>query len=207
VQYRDAHAQLSGMARAVLERPFHRAVKRWVVLIAHVVQRREGDSSLAEKLPLPLDRYFASSEDRVCMRCLFDRPGALPALERGDPRPQQYLCAACHDEVLSRFPPDLLAQADRWPAAVREDRVIERALGRPEKLRAEREVHALLSGLPPDLPEPAAARAAESPVAARRARHADQAPSRLDLPRDGIPEAELAYADLLFDFRSVRANW
>ena len=210
VRYRDAYDAQTGAAKDALRRPYHRAVTRWVVLMAHVAQRREGDSSLVEKLPLPLGAYFASGEDRVCMRCLLDRPGADPALgalERSRPRPTQYICAACHAEVLSHFPPDLLAQADRWPIATREDRVIERSLSRPEKLLAERDVLARMSGLEPDVPAPAATRAAESPPVTTPGARAAQPPSRLDLPREGASDLELAYTDLLFDFRSVRANW
>jgi hypothetical protein len=54
------------------------------------------------------------------MRCHLDRPGVADALERDDPHPYTYVCAACHDEVLGEFAPDLAAQIDRWPRVVRE---------------------------------------------------------------------------------------
>ena len=206
--YRDVHARVDGLAREALTRPFDRAVTQWIVLIAHIVQRKEGDSSLAEQLPVPLGAYFASADDRVCMRCLFDRPGERPALERTDPRPYQYVCAACHDEVLANFPPDLLEQAMRWPDEVRRDRVVERALGRPETLRATQGVVALLSGLEPE--EPEVRRSGVKQVPRARVTIAPPATREapvVDLPRHNASASELAYTDLLFDFASVRRNW
>jgi hypothetical protein len=207
-RYRAAHAKLTGFAKNGLERPLHRATAQWMLLIAHVAQRQEGDSTLLKALPLPLSSYFASAEDRVCLRCLLDRAGALPALEKRAPFPYTYVCSACHDEVLADFPPDLRAQADDWPTDVRHNRVIERAGGRVSKLRAEREVHTVLSGLPPDVPVPAANRSPKtpSPLAGRR-RTTTQPPSELDIARAGAGADEQAYTDLLFDFRSVRLNW
>ena len=51
-----------------------------------------------------------------------------------------------------------------------------------------------------------ARRARYLPVVARGT-HAAQPASRLMLPRAGATDLELAYTDLPFDFRSVRASW
>ena len=140
------------------------------------------------------------------MRCLLDRPGDRAAIEKSDP--YTYLCAACHDEAIDEFSPDLQAQMPRWTEQARRDRVLEKAFSRPSKLAAIKEVHAVLAGLPPEVPPPAImkpeTRASERD---RRGRRMDQAPSDIVLADDGVAPDELAYTDLLFDFRSVRRSW
>jgi hypothetical protein len=98
------------------------------------------------------------------MRCHLDRPGAAGALERRDPHPYTYICSGCHDDVLGEFSPDMAVQLDRWPRAVREAKIIQRAVGRVSKLNAIGRVLHPLAGLEPELPTPAAERARIEPA-------------------------------------------
>lgn len=204
-RYRNAVEQLAGFERSAMTTVRDRAVKHWMILIAHVGQRKDADSAHTDLLPLPLSSYFATDEDKVCMRCLLDRPGESKALEKASP--YTYICSACHDEVAASFPPDLQQGLDRAPVALRQDRIIEKALSRPMKLRAQREVHSVLAGLPVNLPVPAAKKLGESPVATVRHATASQRASDISVEREGATAEELAYTDLLFDFRSVRGSW
>jgi hypothetical protein len=210
--YRHLHAELERERRGSLEhramkKIMERAVKHWHVLTAHIAKRQDGDSDEASRLPYPLSRYFAHGEAKACMRCFLDRPGELPVLEKRDPHPYTYICRACHDEVLAGFPPDLLEQVEVWPEEVRDNRVIHLALGKPEKLRAINEVHAVLSGLEPEVPVRAAERPAKQPAALKAGRTRREQPPAVEIRREGAEPDELAYTDLLFDYRSVRANW
>jgi hypothetical protein len=206
-RYRETLPRLKGFERNAMNHVLNRTTKHWMVLVAHVAQRKEGNSDHADILPLPLSSYFATEEDRVCMRCLFDRPGERMAIQKPDP--YTYLCAACHDEVVEEFPPDLQAQMQRWTEQAHRDRVLEKAFGRPSKLAAIKEVHAVLAGLPPEVPPPAILKpdASSGERGGRRRHRMDEAPSDLMLDSDGIAADELAYTDLLFDFRSVRRSW
>jgi hypothetical protein len=205
-RYRDTVPKLRGLERRALQQVLDRTVTHWMILIAHVAQRKDGDSSHADLLPFPLSSYFASPEDRVCMRCLFDRPGKRAALQKDNPH--TYVCSACHDEVALAFPPDLQLQMPRWSAQERRDRVLHKALSRPQKLRAIHEVHRVLAGMEPMIPVPAAEKKEESrPVPLARARRASQPPADLLLSREDAAPDELAYTDQLFDFRSVRRSW
>jgi hypothetical protein len=144
------------------------------------------------------------------MRCLLDRPGARPALEKAEP--YTYVCAACHGEVEDAFPPDLQPQILRWTETDRHDRVIHKALSRPLKMKAAKEVHTVLAGLPPEPP-------ANTPVTHKAGPAAQPAPaialgtgdaqpvSELSVPDAGAPAGETAFTALLFDYRSVRSNW
>jgi len=205
-QYADAREVLAGREHRAVEVAAHRARKRWMILTAHLAQRKAADASEAQALPFPLSRYFAGDEDRVCMRCLLDRPGPKPALEKQDP--YTYLCGACHAEAVAAFPPDLRAQMPRWREQDRHDRVIHKALGRPLKLAAIKEVHARLAGLPSEAPPSAGMRKA-APVAedAGRGTNDGQPPSTLSVPDAGTGAEEAAYTALLFDYRSVRHWW
>ena len=204
-RYGAAAHQLDGFEREAMMKVRARATKHWMILIAHVAQRKEGDSSHLELLPLPLSSYFATEDDRVCMRCLLDRPGERAPLERE--RPRTYVCAACHDEVLSDFPPDLQESVMALPAVLRENRVIEKALGRPQKTKAIMEVHAMLAGLAPEIPPTAKDKRGESAPARVAHPRASAPASDIAIARDGAESDELAYTDLLFDFRSVRRSW
>lgn len=74
------------------------------ILTAHIAQRKDGESSHAHELPHWLPHHFSSDKDRVCMRCLLDRPGAKRSLEKQDP--YTYACAACHAETEAECPMD-----------------------------------------------------------------------------------------------------
>jgi hypothetical protein len=140
------------------------------------------------------------------MRCHLDRPGPLPALERRDPHPYTYICAACHVEARAEFPPDLASQMDRWPRRVQEARVLQHAIGRPSVLRAIHTVLHPLSGLAVETPLRAADRAVVVP-----ALEASPTPIAAGTPAvltaDPRTAAESAYVAELFDYRSVRASW
>ena len=205
--YADVYDRFDGIVQRGLQKCWHRAIKRVTVLTAHIAMRSkrpEIEEMLA--LPMPLDRYFANGEDRVCMRCLFDRPGQRGPIERGDPHPYQYICAACHDEVLGDFPPDLVASAQRWPADERDAHVIEHALGRPSKLKAELLVMAKMSGIAPDMPAPPLPYKTAIDASPKRRAPAQPRP-RVDLGGMADSPLEQTYVDAVFDYDTVRGNW
>jgi hypothetical protein len=210
-RYADARKDLAGLERAAIEVASHRARKHWMILTAHIAQRKDGESSHAHELAYPLSHYFAGDEDRVCMRCLLDRPGAKLALEKQDP--YTYICAACHEETETEFPVDLQRQMPQWREEDLRDRVIHKALSRPMKLKAVKEVHALLAGLAPEPPVKAGATHKAEPTASTTVDDANGDPevlqpaSQLSIPIDGAAVEEASYITLLFDYRSVRNNW
>lgn len=205
--YGEVIDRFDGIHRKGLEKCWHRAKKRLAVLTAHIAMRG-AKPELEERLALPmtLDRYFAHGEDRVCFRCLFDRPGKRAPLERTDPHPYTYLCAACHDEVAVSFPLDLVDSFLRWTPEEQESHILERALGRASKLTAEALVLAKMSDVAPDMPPP--------PIPYKTAQDASPKRRAPAQPRPRVALGELtgspleqAYVDALFDYDSVRANW
>jgi hypothetical protein len=209
-RYAETSKDLEGLERQVVEDASHRARKHWMILTAHIAQRKDSESSHTTELPHPLSHYFASDEDRVCMRCLLDRPGAKAALEKQEP--YTYVCAACHADAEAEFPVDLQRQMPRWPEQDLHDRVIHKALSRPMKMRAVKEVHTLLAGLPPEPPAkvPVTHKAEPAPhPASDIARGPDDAQpaSELSVPGDGASVEETSFTELLFDYRSVRNHW
>ena len=161
--YSEAVGRCDGLARRALRKTLGRAVVHVHLLTAHLAKRTRSHAD-ASLLPAPLDDYFAGDEARACMRCHLDRPGTAAPLERRDPHPYTYICAACHDEVLGGFAPDLAVQIDRWPRAVREAKVIQQAIGHVSKLNAIGRVLHPLAGLEPELPTPASERAVILPA-------------------------------------------
>lgn len=205
--YADVYDRFDGIEQRGLQKCWHRAIKRVTVLTAHIAMRSarpEIEETLA--LPMPLDRYFANGEDRVCFRCLFDRPGRRAPIERGDPHPYQYLCAACHDEVVGDFPPDLAVSVRRWTEDERRAHVIEHALGRPSKLKAELLVLAKLAGIAPDMPAPPLPYKTAIDASPKRRAPAQPRP-RVELGGTAESELEQTYVDALFDYDTVRGNW
>ncbi|HEX9163617.1 MAG TPA: hypothetical protein VF980_18060 [Thermoanaerobaculia bacterium] len=202
--YDAAYGRLDGMYQKSIEKAWHRCKRNVGVLTAHIGKRARMHIDALLRVPDPLENYFAHDEARVCMRCLFDRPGELGPLERHDPHPYQYICAACHEEVLSSFPPDIAEKSDQWSDRDLESRIIEKALSRPSKLIAEGVVVAKMSGLVPDMPLPAMAW--KKPVDVTGAPTATQPPPETDIPPARSPEERL-YDELLFDYESVRNNW
>lgn len=207
--YAAAYDEVDGIEQKGLEKCWHRAIKHLAVLTAHIA-KRGAKPEIEEQLSLPmtLDRYFAHDEDRVCFRCLFDRPGHLPPLERADPHPYTYVCAACHEEVLTDFPADMLDSIYGMSEEEREAHVIERALSRPSKLTAEHLIIAKMSGLAPDLPPRPIPYKEAQDVSPKRRTAKPPAP-RVDLGGSEIAESleEQTYVEALFDYTSVRANW
>jgi hypothetical protein len=132
--------------------------------------------------------------------------GRSGPLERADPHPYTYVCAACHDEVVGEFPPDRALQMDRWPREVREARVMQHAIGRVSKLNAIGRALHPLAGLEPELPTPAAERAVIVPAMTPTPRPAAG-------ERTGAIEIETAdglegeYVRQLFSVLPVRRNW
>lgn len=208
-RYRETHAALGGFQRRALERPLARSTKRWHLLTAHLAKREGAAAGAREaaRLPRPLGAYFAGPAARVCDRCLLDRPGARAALAKA--LPAQYLCAACHDEVLAGIPPDLRAELGRFPADVQRDRLLFFANERPEQLRAEFEVHAYLSGLPPEVPTPAAERTTAKLVETHddAKRPVERGGGQVNTAPEAATATERAYTDALFDPGSVRKSW
>jgi hypothetical protein len=203
--YTEAIKQVEGLARQALRKALGRTLVHCHILIAHIA-KRTGSAREAESLPQPLDRYFAGPTAKACMRCHLDRPGALSALERGDPHPYTYICAGCHVDVRAEFPPDLASQMGRWPRRVQEARVLQHAIGRPSVLNAIHTALYPLSGLAAETPVRAAAKAVLVPALERPPTPAaDETPAVLMVePRTA---GEAAYVTELFDYRSVRASW
>jgi hypothetical protein len=161
--YSETLRGADGLLKRALRKTLGRALVHAHLLTAHLAKRTASDAD-ASLLPAPLDDYFAGGEARACMRCHLDRPGSAGALERRDPHPYTYICAACHDEVLGEFAPDLAVQIHRWPRAVREVKVIQQAIGHVSKLNAIGRVLHPLAGLEPELPMPASERAVIVPA-------------------------------------------
>jgi hypothetical protein len=140
------------------------------------------------------------------MRCHLDRPGRSGALERKDPHPYTYVCAACHDEVLGEFSVDLAEQMEHWSRELREARVLQRALGRVSKLNAIGRVLHPLAGLEPDLPTLAAERAVIVPaMTPTPGPAAGERPGILTV--ETTNGAESAYVQELFAVRGVWRHW
>jgi hypothetical protein len=195
------------MASQTMRKALGRAIVQDTVLSAHIA-RRSGEAAEQRNLPRPLVAYFATDEARVCMRCLLDRPGRSAPLERGEPRPHQYICAACHDDVFDDFPDDLREQASTWPRELREDRIIHRALSRPARVQALHEVLHPLSGMAAEIPQRAAERAVDVPAADATpgpTPGAATADTRIQPPTG--PTAEDQYVQIVFDPKSVKAYW
>jgi hypothetical protein len=161
--YSDALVQSDGLAKRALTKVLGRAMVNGHLLSAHLA-KRSGSAADADVLPVPLAEYFAGADARACMRCHLDRPGLSGALERSDPHPYTYVCAACHDEIPAEFPPDLASQMDRWPRDVREAQILQHAIGRTSRLNAIGCTLRPLAGLVPELPTPAAERAVIVPA-------------------------------------------
>ena len=203
--YSEAVGRVDDLARRALRKALGRALVHTHLLTAHLA-KRTGSETEARLLPAPLEEYFAGAKPRACIRCHLDRPGTSSALERTDPHPYTYLCAACHDEVLAEFPPDLAIQMDRWPREVREARVLQHGIGRVSRLNAIGRVLHPLAGLEPELPTPAAERAVIVPALT-------PAPGPAPTERHGVvtiekgegPEGD--YVDRLFSANQVWHNW
>jgi len=204
-QYSEAVDRANGLAKRSLRKALGRALVHAHLLTAHVA-KRTGSRAEARLLPAGLDEYFAGDEPRACMRCHLDRPGTFGALERTDPHPYTYLCAACHAEVLAEFPPDLELQLDRWPRDVREAKVLQQGLGRVSRLNALARVLHPLAGLEPELPTPAAERAVIVPAMT-------PSPGPAPTERRGVLTiknvggAEGDYVDRLFSPDRVWTSW
>lgn len=206
-QYTGALERAHGIRHTAIRKALTRAIVQDTVLSAHIA-RRSGAPADERDLPRSLGAYFATEQARVCLRCLLDRPGRKPPLERSEPRPHQYICGACHHEVSEGLPPDLREQAERWPAQLREDRLIHRALSRPERVKAFDEVLYPLSGIEAHVPEPAAARAVDMPDAIATPGPREDAP-------DGVMSIEPAhaggleedYVTVLFTPERLQRDW
>jgi hypothetical protein len=203
--YTDTIQQVDGLARRALGKALGRTIVHCHLLTAHIAKRTAAARD-ADSLPLPLDRYFVGPRAKACMRCHLDRPGTLPALERGDPHPYTYVCAGCHDDVRAEFPPDLASQMERWARRVQDDRVLQHAIGRPSVLNAIHSVLYPLSGLAAETPVRAEKKALLVPaLASPPSPAADETSAVLAVRPHTAAEGE--YVAKLFDYRSVRASW
>jgi hypothetical protein len=203
--YSDALGHADGLAKKALRKALGRALVQAHLLSAHLA-RRTGNAADAEVLPAPLDDYFATADARACMRCHLDRPGISGPLERRDPHPYTYICAACHDEIPGEFPPDLAMQMDAWPREVREAKLMQHAIGHLSKLNAIGRVLHPLAGLEPELPTPAAERAVIVPAMTPTPRPAaDERTGAIELETDASAEGE--YVRQLFAARQVWRHW
>ena len=203
--YSEAVGQADGLTRRALTKALGRTLVHTHLLTAHIAKRTRSQAE-ARLLPAALADYFAGAKARACMRCHLDRPGASGALERRDPHPYTYICAACHDEVVGEFPPDLAAQIDRWPREVREARVLQHGIGRVSMLNAIGRVLHPLSGLEPELPTPAAERAVIVPAMTPTPGPAPNE-RRGALTVDKPEGEEGEYVEVLFSVTQVQRNW
>jgi hypothetical protein len=203
--YAEAVGRLGGLPKRALRKALGRALVQSHLLTAHIA-KRTGSAADAQLLPAPLGDYFAGADPRACMRCHLDRPGKAGALERTDPHPYTYLCAACHHDVLAELPPDLGLQVDRWSRQVREATVLQHGLGKVSRMNAIGRVLLPLAGLEPELPTPAAERAVIVPAMT-------PAPGPAPAERSGVLTIEKAdglegeYTDQLFSADHVRKHW
>jgi len=203
--YADALEHAEGLAKRALRKTLGRAMVHAHILTAHLA-KRTGNKGDADLLPAPLHDYFANANARACMRCNLDRPGTSTPLERRDPHPYTYICAACHDEVPGEFPPDLASQMDSWPRQRRDAKVLQQAISRLSKLNAIGRVLYPLAGLEPELPTPAAERAVIVPAMTPTPRPAaDERTGAIGMETaDGL---EGDYVRQLFSIRQVWRNW
>jgi hypothetical protein len=203
--YSKAVSGADGLVRRALRKTLGRALVRIHLLTAHLAKRTGSDAD-AGLLPAPLDKYFVGDEARACMRCHLDRPGDAGALERRDPHPYTYICAACHDEVLGEFAPDLAAQIEQCPRTVRSAKVIQHALGHVSKLNAIGRVLHPLAGLEVEMPIPTSARAVIAPALTPTPGPAPgERPGALAVDvGDGL---EGEYVKALFSAREVWRTW
>lgn len=202
-RYRELlDAQTDEFDRSVASRVLERAIQRWHILTAHLAVL-DADAEEAKRLPRPLSEYFASSEARVCMRCLFDRPGAHSTLRRH--APETYVCAGCHGEVLAAFPADLQTAVERCSIRRREALVIEKALSRPQRVLASRTVIAALSGLIGETPAARSKDYVEKTLPRKWA--VDERPAKVAVPLTGASPSERTYLEVLFEPRRVSRNW
>jgi hypothetical protein len=204
--YAEAVGRLGGLPKRALRKALGRALVQSHLLTAHIA-KRTGSAADAQLLPAPLGDYFAGADPRACMRCHLDRPGKAGALERTDPHPYTYLCAACHHhDVLAELPPDLGLQVDRWSRQAREATVLQHGLGKVSRMNAIGRVLLPLAGLEPELPTPAAERAVIVPAMT-------PAPGPAPAERSGVLTIEKAdglegeYTDQLFSADHVRKQW
>jgi hypothetical protein len=203
--YSEALGRAEGVTKRALRKVLGRAMVHAHLLTAHLA-KQTGNKTDADVLPAALDAYFVGAHARACMRCHLDRPGLSASLERGDPHPYTYICAACHDEVEDEFPADIGAQIDRWPREVREAKVMQHAIGHVSKLNAIGRVLHPLAGLEPELPTPAAERA-------RIVAAMTPTPSPASGERTGAIKIETAeglegeYVKQLFAARQVWRSW
>jgi hypothetical protein len=204
-RYSDVLNRSDGLVRRALLKSLGRAMVHAHLLTAHLA-KRTGNKADIDLLPESLNEYFVGAEPRACMRCHLDRPGAAGALERRNPHPYTYICAACHDEVLGEFPSDLAVQFDRWPHKVREAKVLQHAIGHVSKLNAIGRVLYPLAGLEPDLPTPAAERALIVPaMTPTPAPASDERRGVVDVDTPEGPEGD--YVRDLFAPRQIWRNW
>jgi len=203
--YSEGVSGADGLVRRGLRKTLGRALVHAHLLTAHLAKRTGSDAD-ASLLPAPLDDYFAGEAARACMRCHLDRPGAAGPLERRDPHPYTYICAACHDEVLGEFAPDLAVQMDRWPRTIRDAAVIQHAIGHVSKLNAIGRVLHPLAGIEPELPAPASERAVIVPAMTPTPGPAPGERSGA-LVVDSGDGLEGEYVKELFAVREVRRRW
>ena len=202
--YTQAVGRAEPLARRALTKALGRAIVHVHLLTAHLA-KRTGSADDTKMLPAALGDYFAGADARACMRCHLDRPGSSPALERRDPHPYTYVCAACHDDVLAEFLPDLAIQMDRWPRAVQEAKVLQHAMSRVSKLNAIGRALHPLSGLEPELPTPALERALIVPAMTPTPGPAPgERRGTITIETEG---AEREYVQELFSARDVWSRW
>lgn len=195
-----------GPAFAAIRKVLGRAIVGTTLLSAHLA-KMSRDPEDAAVLPRALSSYFAGERARVCMRCLLDRPGREPAIERRHPHPFTYICAACHEEVFAEFPVDLLPQLHQAERKAREARVIHKALGRPSRLTAVRQVLHPLSGIEAEHSVAASEKALDLPAGFGATGPAERPSARRLAPVPAASDLEAGYVERLLDFRSVRRHW
>lgn len=205
-EYAKAVDSVSGDARRGVTMCLGRALTSVTLLTAHIA-RLTADDSERPLLPRGLGEYFASEHARVCMRCLVDRPGRSGAIFRGDPHPLTYICAACVDEVRASFPPELADQIEHAREDVREARIVQKALSKPSRTKATKQVLFPLSGLEAIVSVPPATKAVDLPEAWPVPGPTDEPSASVELGGDADASREAVYVRELFDYRSVRRYW
>jgi hypothetical protein len=205
-QYADAVDRVTGDVRGGVAMCLGRALVSVTLLTAHLA-RLTGSDSERPLLPRGLGEYFVSEQPRVCMRCLLDRPGRSKSILRRDPHPYTYICASCVDEVRASFPPELVDQIERAREELREARITQKALSKPSRVKAMKQVLFPMSGLEAIVAVPPATKAVDLPEAWPSPGPAAEPRAVVELGDHREATRESVYVRDLFDYRSVRRYW
>ena len=94
---------------------------------------------------------------------------------------------------------------DMWPDDVRDARIVEKALGKPSKETARKQVHTVMAGQPPTQRGPR--RTKQIRDRGRLAGPTATTAARTELAHDAATPRERVYCEQLFDAGQLRKHW